>query len=232
MNVKRGNVNIILIGAQGSGKSTQAEKLSLALGICHVSSGDLFRKNFPMKTELHLKAKMYLEKGILVPDAIAVAMVLERILQPDCHSGILLDGFPRTLSQARALDEHLQRMKQHIDWTIYLAVPREELLKRLSGRYLCRANHHIYNIYTSPPKKPGVCDIDGSELYQRTDDTGASIQRRLDTFFNETIRLLDYYRKQQKLITVNGYQAIEQVYTDIIRAIQNPDGGIVLPPGR
>jgi adenylate kinase len=151
-------------------------------------------------------------------------MVLERILQPDCLPGILLDGFPRTIAQAQALDQNLRRIRRHVERAIYLEVPREELLRRLSGRYICRANQHVYNIYTHPPKKPGVCDIDGSELYQRADDKGASVQKRLDIFFTETIHLLDYYQKQQKLVTVNGYQNIDQVYTDLVCAIQSPVG--------
>jgi adenylate kinase len=215
-------VNIILIGAQGSGKSTQAEKLSLAFGMCYISSGSLFRRGFAEKTELGLKAKVSLARGELVSDEITVTMVLERILRPDCIPGILLDGFPRTLAQARALDHHLEQRERHVDRTIYLEVPRAELLRRLSGRYLCRAHQHIYNVYTHPPRKPGRCDIDGSELYQRADDTGESVQKRLDLFFEETLPLLDYYREQQKLAIVNGYQDIDQVYLNVVRTIQGP----------
>src|SRR5215470_19382388 len=189
----RNNVNIILIGAQGSGKGTQAELLEKALGVPHVASGDLFRKAFDEKTELGLQAKAFLDRGELVPDDLTVAMVLGRLEEPDCAQGVLLDGFPRTVAQAQALDEGLQRAGKQIDVAIYLKVPREELLSRLSGRYICRANQHVYNIHSHPPKVPGVCDLDGSELYQRSDDTGEAVQRRLDIFFNETIRLLDYY---------------------------------------
>lgn len=217
-------MNIILIGAQGSGKSTQAEKLSSVLGICHVASGDLFRKSLAEKTELGFQAKVYLERGELVPDDITIALVLERMLQPDCLRGVLLDGFPRTLAQAQALDHHLQQMRRCIDLVIYLEVPRDELLRRLAGRYICRANQHVYNIYTHPPKRPGVCDIDGSELYQRPDNQSEAVQKRLDIFFNETIRLLDYYREQHKLVTVNGYRDIDSVYTDLLRAIHNSAG--------
>jgi adenylate kinase len=217
-------VNIILIGAQGSGKTTQAEKLSSALGICHVSSGDLFRQSLAERTESSFQAKAYLERGELVPDDITITFVLERMLQPDCLPGILLDGFPRTLAQAQALDHHLQQMRRCINLAIYLEVPREELLRRLAGRYMCRANQHIYNMYTHPPKKPGICDIDGSELYQRADDKGESVQKRLEIFFQETVHLLDYYQEQRKLVTVNGYQDIDQVYTDIVRVLQSPVG--------
>lgn len=219
---------IILIGAQGSGKGTQADLLSEALGIPHISSGDLFRKAQDEKTELGLKAKAYLDRGELVPDDITVAMVLSRLKEPDCAKGAILDGFPRTIAQAEALDKGLQDAGKQIDLAIYLEVPPEELLKRLSGRYICRANQHVYNIYTNPPKVPGVCDIDGSELYQRSDDMGEAVQRRLDIFFNETIHLLDYYEEQHKLATVKGDQNIEQVQAellDVIKKSEAPDQG-------
>ncbi len=211
---------IILVGAQGSGKGTQAEMLSQALGVPHVASGDLFRKAFDEKTELGLKAKAYLDRGELVPDALTVAMVLGRLEEPDCSQGVLLDGFPRTVAQAQALDKGLQEVGKQIDLAIYLQVPREELLKRLSGRYICRANQHVYNINTRPPKVAGVCDIDGSELYQRSDDTGEAVQRRLDIFFNETIQLLDYYENQQKLVEVDGNQGIDQVQQSLLDVIR------------
>jgi adenylate kinase len=213
-------VNIILIGAQGSGKGTQAETLSQLLGIRHVASGDLFRKAIGEKNELGNKVKDYLARGELVPDDVTVAMILGRIKEPDCEHGVLLDGFPRTIVQAEALDNGLQSTGQRIDVVVYLQVPREVLLKRLSGRFICRASQHVFNINSNPPKVPGVCDIDGSELYQRSDDKGEAVQKRLDTFFNETIRLLDYYGKQQKVIEVNGNQGIEQVQADLLNHIK------------
>ncbi len=211
---------IILIGAQGSGKGTQAEVLSQVLGIPHVASGDLFRKAFDERTELGLKAKAYLDQGELVPDDLTVAMVLGRLTEPDCAQGVLLDGFPRTVAQAQALDKGLQGVGKQIDVAIYLKVPREELLSRLSGRYICRANQHVYNIRTRPPKVPGICDLDGSELYQRSDDTGEAVQRRLDIFFNETIQLLDYYGNQHKLEEVDGDQGIDQVQKSLLGVIR------------
>ena len=210
---------IILIGAQGSGKGTQAELLSQALGIAHVASGYLFRKAFDEKTELGIKAKAYLDRGELVPDEITVAMVFARLQEPDCAQGVLLDGFPRTVAQAQALDEGLQRAGKQLDLAIYLKVPREELLKRLAGRYICRANQHVYNIYSHPPKVPGVCDLDGSELYQRPDDRGEAVEKRLDIFFSETILLLDYYEKQHKLAEVDGNQSIDQVQKALLEVI-------------
>ena len=179
----------------------------------------MFRTAIDQKTELGLKVKAYLDRGELVPDDLTVAMVLNRIEEPDCARGVLLDGFPRTVAQAQALDQGLQRVGKQIDLAIYLNVPREELLSRLSGRYICRANQHVYNIRTNPPKVPGVCDLDGSELYQRSDDRGEAVQKRLDIFFNETIHLLDYYGQANKLIEVNGNQDIDKVHEDILNAI-------------
>lgn len=213
-------MNFILIGAQGSGKGTQSEELTRALGVNHVASGDMFRQAFDEKTELGIKAKAYLDRGELVPDDITVAMVLKRIKEPDCAHGVLLDGFPRTIPQAQALDAGLQEIGQQIDLMIYLKVPREELLKRLSGRYICRANQHVYNINSRPPKVAGICDLDGSELYQRSDDTGEAVEKRLDIFFNETVHLLDYYNAQQKVIEVNGNQDIDQVRTSILNQVK------------
>jgi len=213
-------VNIILIGAQGSGKGTQAEKLTQVLGICHVASGDLFREAIDAKTELGMKVKAYLDRGELVPDDLTTTMVLNRIQEPDCARGVLLDGFPRTVAQAQALDKGLEALGKHIDLAVYLKVPKEELLKRLSGRYICRANQHVYNIYSNPPKVPGVCDLDGSGLYQRSDDRGEAVEKRLNIFFKETILLLDYYGRQHKLIEVNGNQSIDRVQEDLLNAIR------------
>jgi len=215
----RNNVDIVLIGAQGSGKGTQAESLAKTLGICHVASGDLFRNAFDEQTELGIRARVYVTRGDLVPDDITVPMVLGRLTETDCVCGVLLDGFPRTIAQAHTLDEGLQGMNRSLDCAVYLMVPREALLRRLSGRYICRAQQHVYNVYTHPPKVAGQCDLDGSELYQRPDDWGEAIQRRLDIFFDETIHLLDYYRDQQKLIEVNGDLAIDQVQAELVKAI-------------
>ncbi len=214
-------MNIILIGAQGSGKGTQAEMLADALHIQHVSSGDLFRQASEEGTEIGLKARKYLDRGELVPDDLTVKMVLSHISGPDCvRDGVLLDGFPRTITQSRALDEGLARTGRAIDCTFYLNVPQEILMHRLANRYICQAHQHVYNIETHPPKVPGICDLDGSELYQRSDDTGPAIQKRLDTFFKDTILLLDYYESQHKLIKVDGNQEIEQVHQSVLDALK------------
>ena len=212
---------IILVGAQGSGKGTQAELLSQTLGVPHIASGDLFRKAIDEKTELGIKAKTYIDRGELVPDDLTVTMVVKRLEEPDCLQGVLFDGFPRTVAQAEVLDRGLQEVGKQIDLAIYLQVPREELLKRLSGRYICRAMQHVYNINTHMPKVAGVCDIDGSELYQRSDDSGEAVHKRLDIFFNETIRLLDYYGNQKKLVEVDGNQDINQVQQSLLSVIRS-----------
>lgn len=227
-------MDIILIGAQGSGKGTQAEMLERTLAIPHVATGDLFRKALEEKTKLGLKAKAYIDRGELVPDEITVAMLLSRLEEADCSHGVLLDGFPRTIAQAQALDTGLQEghkqgprrlsplsvPTRQINLVLYLKVPRQELLDRLSGRYICRANQHVYNILSHPSKVPGICDLDGSELYQRSDDSGEAIQRRLDIFFSETIHLLDYYASQHKLREVDGNQSIDQVQTALLHIIK------------
>lgn len=214
-------MNIVLIGAQGSGKGTQADMLAQKMGIFHLASGDLFREEIGKKTDLGLKAKAFMDRGELVPDEVTISMVLNRIGSLPDAQGVLLDGFPRTIHQAQALDEGLQKIDRKIDLGIYLKVPREELLDRLSGRYICRANQHVYNITSKPPKVSGVCDIDGSELYQRSDDTGEAIQTRLDIFFSETIQLLDFYDKQNKLAEINGNQDIDKVQEELLQTIQH-----------
>jgi adenylate kinase len=212
---------MVLIGAQGSGKGTQAARLVAALHIHHISSGDLFRKAFEDGTELGKKAWIYIDRGELVPDDLTVEMVLNRISQPDClRDGFILDGFPRTIAQAQALDEGLASADRAIDCSIYLNVPRAILVKRLSGRYICKAHQHVYNIETKPPKVPGVCDLDGSELYQRADDQGPAIEKRLDIFFKETIRLLDFYRAQGKLLSIDGTRDIETVTGDLLEQLK------------
>jgi adenylate kinase len=212
-------VNIVLIGAQGSGKGTQARRLAQALRICYVASGDLFRKEIAEETELGVKARAFIDRGELVPNDITIPMVLRRVVEADCVGGVLLDGFPRTIAQAQALDEGLQNADRSVNCAVYLMVPREVLLHRLSGRYICRAQQHVYNVNTNPPKVAGRCDVDGSELYQRPDDRGEAVQKRLDIFFKETIQLIDYYQKQQKLKEVNGNQSIDEVHADLVRVI-------------
>jgi adenylate kinase len=214
-------MDIILIGAPGAGKGTQAEKLSLLFGIRHVASGDLFEKAFEKQTELGLKARTYVDLGELVPNEMTIPMALRHIEEPESMPGVMLDGFPRTLAQALALDAELQQLNRQIDLAIYLKVSRGELLRRLAGRVFCRANSHVYNVELHPPKVAGVCDLDGSKLYQRPDDTGEAVRRRLVIFFNEASQVLDHYKKQNKLREVDGNQSIDQVQAMILSEIND-----------
>ncbi len=211
-------MNIIMIGAQGSGKGTQAEVLERELRLRPCSSGDLLRDHISHATALGRIAQPYVERGDLVPDELVVQMILD-FIRSFSSEGIILDGFPRTIAQAEKLDASLAQSGRQIDHVIYLEVPRELLFERLSGRYICRAHGHVWNIKTKPPKVPGICDSDGSELYQRADDTPEKITRRLDIFFTETIKLLDFYSAQGKLLRVNGAQPIDEVGRAILTAL-------------
>ncbi len=214
-------MDILLIGAPGAGKGTQAEKLSQLFTLRHIASGDLFRKAFEDHTELGLKAQRYVDLGELVPDEITIPMVVRHIEEPESMRGMVLDGFPRTLMQAQALDAELQRINREIDLAIYLKVSREELLQRLSGRVFCQANQHVYHVKFRPSKVADICDLDGSKLYQRPDDGGEAMRRRLVIYFNQTVQVLDYYRKQHKLREVDGNQRIDQVQTILLNEIND-----------
>lgn len=215
-------MDILLIGAPGAGKGTQAEKLSQHLALRHVASGDLFHKAFEEQTELGLKAQTYVDLGELVPDEITIPMVMRHMEEPESMQGVLLDGYPRTLAQARELDAELQRVKRQIDLAIYLKVSRDqELLQRLAGRVFCQANQHVYHVTFRPPKVTGRCDLDGSSLYKRPDDTGEAVRRRLVIFYNQTMQVLDYYKKQHKLREVDGNQSIDQVQMMLVSEIND-----------
>ena len=211
---------IIMLGAPGAGKGTQADILSQEMDLPHIASGDLFRQALEERTEVGLLAKSYMDKGELVPDEITIKMILERINQPACVSGCLFDGFPRTLHQAEVLDEALKEQGKSIDKAIYIEVPNEELVKRLSGRWLCRACQTPYHTTSSPPKTPGKCDKCGGELYQRSDDREETVKERLNIFFAQTVPILDYYKKQNKLIRVNGNLGAQGVAREIISALK------------
>ena len=211
---------ITMLGAPGAGKGTQADILSQKMSLSHIASGDLFRKALEEKTEIGLLAKSYMDKGELVPDEITIRMILERINQPDCASGCLLDGFPRTLDQAEVLDKALKEQGKSIDKAIYIEVPNEELVKRLSGRWLCRNCQTPYHTISSPPKTPGKCDKCGGELYQRSDDKEETVKERLSVFLAQTVPILEYYKKQNKLIKVNGDLGIQEVAREIISVLE------------
>lgn len=213
-------MNVVLLGAPGAGKGTQATVLTKELGVVHVASGDLFRHALAEKTELGMLAKSYMDKGELVPDEVTINMVLERIVQPDCAGGVLFDGFPRTLSQAEALDKRLESESKAIDSIVYIEVPEEELVKRLSGRWICRACQTPYHAVSSPPKKAGVCDECGGELYQRDDDKEETVRERLKVFMSQTLPIVDYYGGQGKLVRVDGNKDIAEVSSDIMGKVR------------
>ena len=218
-------MDILLIGAPGAGKRTQAEQLSKLLGVRHLASGDLFRKAFEERTELGLKAQSYVDLGELLPDEITIPMMFHHFEEPESQGGVVLDGFPRTLGQAQALDAELQHIGRQIDLAIYLKVSREEVLSRLAGRLFCQANQHVYHLTFRPPRVPWVCDLDGSRLYQRADDKGESMRRRLARFAYEITDILGYYRKQDKLREVDGTQSIEQVQQHLLDEVNSHVAG-------
>jgi adenylate kinase len=212
-------MNLILIGAQGSGKGTQAQLLADELRLKPTASGELLRAAIAKGTPAGKAAQPYYDRGDLVPDEIVVQMILEDLENLDGAHGIILDGFPRTIPQARALDQRLSERGQRIDYVIYLDVPKDILAERLAGRYVCTAYGHVWNIRTRPTRVPGICDYDHSPLVQRSDDTPEKIARRLDIFFHETIHLLDYYRSQGKLIRVDGTWSVEDVNRAILATL-------------
>jgi adenylate kinase len=213
---------VIMLGAPGAGKGTQADILSQEMNLPHIASGDLFRQALDKKTDVGILARSYMDKGELVPDEITIKMILERVNQSDCASGCLFDGFPRTLQQAKVLDKVLKEQGKSIDKAVYIEVPNEELVKRLSGRWLCRTCQTPYHIINSPPKTPGKCDKCGGELYQRSDDREETVRDRLNIFFAQTVPILDYYKKQDKLIKINGNLGMQAVAKEIISALK-PD---------
>ena len=212
-------MNLILIGAQGSGKGTQSSVLIERLGLRQLSSGDVFRNAIAHETSLGREAKQYLDRGDLVPDSITVRLMIDLLTTPEYAAGAILDGFPRTREQAVALDDALPRLGRSIDYAIYLRVPQTLLRDRLVNRFVCVAHQHVYNLKTKPPRVPGICDIDGSPLVQRSDDAPASIERRLQIFFDQTIQVVHYYRAQHKLIEVDGNQPIGDVSKELLVAL-------------
>ncbi|MFC1961834.1 adenylate kinase [Chloroflexota bacterium] len=213
-------VYLILLGAPGAGKGTQAVKLAEELGLPQVASGDLFRQALERKTELGLEAKAYMEKGQLVPNEITVKMMLGRLAEPDCAQGAILDGFPRSLEQAKALDEALKGQGKAIDRAVYISVPEEELLKRLGGRWICRKCQTPYHEIDSPPKVLGRCDRCGGELYQRADDNAETVKKRLEVYFAETAPLIDYYRWGCKLLEIDGMGSVAEVSRRVLTAFK------------
>jgi len=212
-------VYIIFLGAPGAGKGTQAGELARELGLEHIATGDLFRQALERGTDLGLKAKSYMEKGVLVPSQITIGMVLERLSAPDCTKGAILDGFPRNLEQAEALDKALREQGKAIDNVVYIKVSEEELLKRLSGRWICRRCQAPCHATDSPPRVWGKCDKCGGELYQRPDDNEVSVKKRLEVYLAETAPLIDYYTQGSKLIEIAGEGGVAEVAKRIKAAL-------------
>lgn len=210
---------IILVGAPGAGKGTQAGIIAEEFKLVQVASGDLFRQALQQETELGKQAQSYMEKGMLVPDEITVKMVLDRISAPDCENGAILDGFPRNLGQAKALDDALAGQGKAIDKVVYIKVSEGELLKRLGGRWICRNCQTPYHEVDSPPKVQGRCDKCGGELYQRADDTPETVKKRLGVYFAETIPLIDYYAGAGKLEEVDGEGSVGEVSRKVLTVL-------------
>jgi adenylate kinase len=212
---------LVLLGPPGAGKGTQAERLEDTLHLPHVSSGELFRENIHNETELGLLAKKYIDKGDLVPDDVTIGMIRERLTRPDCEKGAILDGFPRTQPQAEALDKILAEMGRKLDGVLYLAVPDEELVRRLSGRWLCGQCQTPYHNTFDPPARAGVCDACGGELYQRDDDRPETVRARLKVYRKQTAPLIDYYRQAGLLVEVYGTGDIETVHKATLDAVRS-----------
>ena len=216
----KGPLYLVLLGGPGAGKGTQAERLSSALGIPQVSTGDLFRYNLKKETELGLLAKGYMERGELVPDRVTVAMVRERLSREDCAQGAILDGFPRTVAQAEALDALLADMDLGLSAVPYIKVPEDMLLERLAGRWTCRACGAMYHQLFSPPETKGVCDRCGGELYQRPDDTPETQKHRIEVYFEQTAPLIDYYREQGLLAEIDGRPGIDEIQATLLEVVR------------
>ena len=208
-------MKIIMLGAPGAGKGTQAKKIAEKYAIPHISTGDIFRANIKNGTELGQKAKGYMDQGLLVPDELVVDLVADRVKQDDCKNGYVLDGFPRTIPQAEALDHALAEMGEKMDYAINVEVPDENIIDRMSGRRACVACGGTYHIKYNPTKKEGICDACGGELILRDDDKPETVKQRLEVYHTQTQPLIDYYTKEGILKEVDGTQDLQKVFDDI-----------------
>lgn len=211
---------IVLLGPPGAGKGTQAEILAEKTKLAHVSSGDLFRENLKNQTELGKLAKSFMDKGELVPDDVTIKMIKDRLIRPDCKAGAILDGFPRTPAQAEALEKMLTEFHGQVDLVPYITGSEEVLVERTSGRWTCRAQGHIYHEKFNPSKQKGICDIDGSELYQRDDDKAETVRHRIRVYMDQTMPLIEYYRRSGKIVEVDGMQPVEKVTETLLAALK------------
>lgn len=209
-------MKLIMLGAPGAGKGTQAKKIAEKYGIPHISTGDIFRANIKNGTELGQKAKSYMEQGLLVPDELTCDLVVDRIQQEDCKNGYVLDGFPRTIPQAEALDAALTKLGSKIDYAVNVEVPDENIVKRMGGRRACLACGCTYHVEFNAPKVEDVCDVCGAKLVLRDDDKPETVKKRLNVYHEQTQPLIDYYTKAGALVEVDGTKDIEVVFQDII----------------
>jgi adenylate kinase len=209
----------VLLGPPGAGKGTQAQIVSKTLGLAHISSGDIFREHLKNQTELGKLAKGYMDRGELVPDDVTIAMIRDRLSRPDCQPGALLDGFPRTPAQAEALQNMLADFDGKVNAVPYISVPEAVLVERLTGRWTCKAEGHVFHAKFNPPKTAGICDHDGSELYQRDDDKAETVKRRIRVYLDQTLPLIEYYRNAGTLLEIDGTQSIERVTADLLAGL-------------
>ncbi|MHA1230661.1 MAG: adenylate kinase [Candidatus Helarchaeota archaeon] len=209
-------LRLIFLGLPGAGKGTQAEKIAKKFNIPQISTGDILRENVRNGTELGKKAKTYMDEGKLVPDDIIINMIKERLKNPDCANGFILDGFPRTIEQAGALEDI-----SPIDYAIFIDVPTDVLIERLTGRRSCKKCNAVYHIKYNPPKKPGICDACGGELYQRDDDKVETVKKRIEAYNNQTKPLVSYYKEKGILITIDGNRPIDEISKDIQEILES-----------
>ena len=211
---------IVLLGPPGVGKGTQAKILAEQTHLAHISSGDLFRENLKNQTELGKLAQTYMSRGELVPDDVTIAMIRDRLTRPDCEAGAILDGFPRTAAQADALAKMLKEIGGEVKLVPYITAPEKTLVERLSGRWTCRANGHVFHEKNNPSKQSLVCDFDGSELYQRDDDKSETVVRRIQVYLDQTAPLIAYYRERGRLVEISGAHPIAEVTRELLAALK------------
>ncbi|MFJ4836075.1 adenylate kinase [Streptomyces sp. NPDC088747] len=217
-------MRIVLVGPPGAGKGTQAAFLAQNLSIPHISTGDLFRANISQQTELGKLAKSYMDKGELVPDEVTIAMAKDRMEQPDAENGFLLDGFPRNVSQAEALDDMLKAESMKLDAVLDLEVPEDEVVKRIAGRRICRNDSaHVFHVTYKPARQDGVCDVCGGELYQRDDDSEETVRKRLEVYHTQTEPIIDYYKAQGLVVTISALGKVEDVTARAMEALARED---------
>ena len=212
-------LRIILLGAPGAGKGTQAKSISNKYNIPHISTGDIFRKNISERTPLGIEAKKYIDNGQLVPDELTIDIIKSRLVEEDCENGYLLDGYPRTVEQAKALDVFLNEREANLDTALLIKVPREFILERMTGRRVCPSCGASYHVKFNPPKNEGICDICGSDIIQRDDDTEITVNKRLDIYEAQTLPLIEYYKSRDLLSEVDGTQAINDVFENVSKVL-------------